>query len=113
MEAASMFQVWGGESVCGAGSMKNAELRLNATICYKSVDLTRGNIFERQRHDPEDNDVANAFFRGDKLLEELHLAKERGFVFARKFKSGDPSSLELIDKIKKYIHNSNNSNPSS
>mmetsp|Transcript_10741 Transcript_10741/g.12381 ORF Transcript_10741/g.12381 Transcript_10741/m.12381 type:complete len:586 (+) Transcript_10741:226-1983(+) len=112
MEAASMFQVWGGESLCGAGSMKNADLRLNATICYKSEDVTKGNIFERQRHDPEDNDVANAFFHGDKLLEELRLAKERGFVFARKFKSGDSSSLELIDMIKKYIHNSNHSNPS-
>jgi hypothetical protein len=107
MEAASMFQVWGGvSSTCGAGSMQNAVLRLNATICYKSEDATKGNIVERQKIGLEDSDAANAFFRGDRLVEELRLAKERGFLFARKFKSGgDRNSLKLIEMIKKNIHN--------
>lgn len=114
MEAASMFQVWGGEQACGSGSMKNALLRPNATICYLSEDATKGNFSERQQRNSvnttstggvvENNKIS--YFRGDKLLEELRLAKERGFLFARKFKSGDQSSLELIEMIKKDIHNS-------
>jgi hypothetical protein len=114
MEAASMFQVWGGEQTCGSGSMKNALLRPNATICYLSEDATKGNLFERQERNSENtnstSDVVEnhntSYFRGDKLLEELRLAKEKGFLFARKFKSGDQSSLELIEMIKKDIHNS-------
>jgi hypothetical protein len=110
MEAASVFQVWGGEQACGDGSMNNALLRPNATICYKSEDATKGNLFERQQRNSGDTaggvENKNAYFRGDKLLEELRLAKERGYLFARKFKSGDQSSLELIEVIKKSIHNS-------
>lgn len=95
MEIGSMFQVWAGEPDCG-GSMKNAILRSNSSFCYKSIDDTKGNLFERQ---------GDSYFRGDTLLEELRLTKERGFLFARKFKSGDHSSLELVEMIKKTIHN--------
>jgi hypothetical protein len=104
MEAASMFQVWGGEQACGDGSMKNALLRSNETICYKSEDVTKGNLFERQQNNSEDMGVENSYFRGDKLLDELRLAKERGFLFARKFKSDDRNSQELIKMIMKSIH---------
>ena len=105
VEAASMFQVWGGRPKCGDGSMKNALLIPNATICYQSEDVTSGNLFERQRKSINDTSIENAFFRGDKLLEELRLAKKRGFLFARKFKSTDPDSLVLIEMIKSSIHN--------
>ena len=105
VEAASMFQVWGGRPKCGDGSMKNALLIPNATICYQSEDVTSGNLFERQRKSVNDTSIENAYFRGDKLLEELRLAKKRGFLFARKFKSTDPDSLELIEMIKTSIHN--------
>ena len=105
MEAASMFQVWGGEAKCGYGSMKNALLIPNATICYKSEDLTKENLSGRQQKDTEDTSVENSYFRGDRLLEELRLAKERGFLFARKFKSTDKRSLELLEMIKTSVHN--------
>mmetsp|Transcript_28567 Transcript_28567/g.61517 ORF Transcript_28567/g.61517 Transcript_28567/m.61517 type:complete len:627 (+) Transcript_28567:133-2013(+) len=110
MEAASMFQVWGGEPKCGNGSMKNALLKPNATICYKSEDLTKQFVLERHSR-PNDSrrifidDVEHTFFRGDKLLEELRLAKQQGVLFARKFKSSDRESLELIEMIKRNIHN--------
>ncbi len=105
MDAASMFQVWGGEPNCGDGSMKNALLVPNSTICYKSEDVTSGNLFERQQKGIQDTSVENSYFRGDALLEELRMAKERGFLFARKFKSTDPRSLQLIQMIKTNIHN--------
>eukprot|EP00533_Pseudo-nitzschia_delicatissima_P010322 CAMPEP_0116091644 /NCGR_PEP_ID=MMETSP0327-20121206/7615_1 /TAXON_ID=44447 /ORGANISM="Pseudo-nitzschia delicatissima, Strain B596" /LENGTH=594 /DNA_ID=CAMNT_0003583009 /DNA_START=72 /DNA_END=1856 /DNA_ORIENTATION=+ len=105
MEAASMFQVWGGEAKCGDGSMKNALLIPNATICYKSEDLTKGNLSGRQQKDTEGTSVENSYFRGDTLLEELRLAKKRGFLFARKFKSTDQRSLELLEMIKTSVHN--------
>ena len=95
----------GGRPKCGDGSMKNALLIPNATICYQSEDVTSGNLFERQRKSVNDTSIENAYFRGDKLLEELRLAKKRGFLFARKFKSTDPDSLELIEMIKTSIHN--------
>jgi len=105
MDAASMFQVWGGESECGRGSMKNALLKPNATICYKSEDLTKGNIYERHQNDSgRTDDPSHSFFHGDNLLSELQLAKTRGFLFARKFKSGDRDSVKLIEMIKKNLH---------
>eukprot|EP00536_Pseudo-nitzschia_multiseries_P002727 jgi/Psemu1/317962/estExt_fgenesh1_pm.C_370008 len=105
MEAASMFQVWGGESECGEGSMKNALLKPNAAICYKSEDLTTGNIYERHQNESgRIDDTGHSFFRGDDLLQELRFAKERGFLFARKFKSGDRDSLKLIEMIKENVH---------
>jgi len=105
MELPSMFQVWGGEPLCGDGSMKNAILNANATLCYRSDDVTKGSLSERQRGNFEDtSNVENSYFRGNKLLEELRLAKERGFLFARKFASGDQSSLELLERIREEIH---------
>ena len=67
--------------------------------------VTPGNLLERQRNSVNDTSVENSYFRGDKLLEELRLAKERGFLFARKFKSTDQNSLDLIELIKTSIHN--------
>ena len=71
LETASMFQVWGGEPECGDGSMRNALLIPNATICYTSDDATKGNLFERQQKGVNDTSKENSYFRGDKLLEEL------------------------------------------
>ena len=107
LERASMFQVWGGKPVCGDGSMKNALLIANATTCYKSEDVTSGNIFERQQNNTSSKSHGgDPYFRGDQLLEELRLAKERGFLFARKFVSTDPESLQLLETIKTNIHHS-------
>eukprot|EP00535_Pseudo-nitzschia_heimii_P013127 CAMPEP_0197197966 /NCGR_PEP_ID=MMETSP1423-20130617/33134_1 /TAXON_ID=476441 /ORGANISM="Pseudo-nitzschia heimii, Strain UNC1101" /LENGTH=630 /DNA_ID=CAMNT_0042651795 /DNA_START=159 /DNA_END=2051 /DNA_ORIENTATION=- len=105
MGLACMFQVWGGEPVCGDGSLKNALLIPNATICYRSDDLTKGNLSDRQRNGTEGpGSVEYSYFRGDKLLEELSLAKKRGFLFARKFASRDERSLKLIEMIQQNIH---------
>jgi len=110
VEAASIFQVWGETPVCGKNTMKNSLLLATADVCYQSEDRTSGNLFERNKLNNNNNNKNDvAFFRGDQLVEELRLAKERGFLFARKFQSGDQGSLELIEIIKKTIHNNNNS----
>ena len=99
LEAASMFQVWGGESTCGT-SMGNAVLSLNASICYKNEDATEGSIVHQQSHQAGDP----VYVHGNEVLTTLKEAKKRGFMFARKFKSEDSNSMELLDLIQRELH---------
>lgn len=103
LEAANMFQVWGGGTECKS-SMNNAILSSNASLCFKNEDATNEAVRvlqtttrKRERPDP-------ILFHGDKMLEALKDAKKRGFMFARKFKSDDSSSMELLDQIEKELH---------
>jgi Core-2/I-Branching enzyme len=84
-----MYQLWGGFSHC-RGSMTNAVLEMNETICYRSEDA-RGN----------DNDM---YFRGNTLWESLRHARQQGTLFARKFHSRNVGSMQLLDKIVREMH---------
>jgi hypothetical protein len=98
LESASMFQVWGGDTTCGT-SMNNAVLSVNASICYKNEDAT--DII----HEAPSKKVGDpVYLRGDEMVQALKNAKKRGFMFARKFKSEDPVSMELLGLIQKELH---------
>jgi len=99
LEAASMFQVWGGETTCGT-SMGNAVLGTNASICYKNEDATVGSAVYQESHKAGDP----VYLHGNEVLQALKDAKKRGFMFARKFKSEDPVAMELLALIQKELH---------
>jgi hypothetical protein len=85
LEYTSMFQLWGGKEEC-MGSMSNAVLLRNASLCYRTED-------------PEREDMTSMYFYGNDLWMNLQDAKERGFLFARKFASDSAESLQLMDDI--------------
>jgi hypothetical protein len=99
LEAASMFQVWGGASTCG-GSMNNAVLSLKDDVCFRIEDARENSTF------PEvpQKQVGPLYVHGSEMLEVLKSAKKRGFMFARKFNSEDTSSLKLIGIIQRELH---------
>jgi hypothetical protein len=99
MEATSMFQVWGGETAC-AGGMRNAVLSLNASLCFKTEDAS-----ENRTVSIVGNKKGGPFYLyGHDMLKALKNAKKRGFMFARKFNSEDPSSMELLRIIQRELH---------
>ena len=97
MASAGMFQVWGGKTTCQS-SMNNAVLGMNHSICFKNEDagLLRSAGYK---------DGEPIYVWGSEILKELQKAKrERGYMFARKFKSSDEGSMELLERIRKEIH---------
>jgi hypothetical protein len=101
LEQASMWQVWGGETTCQS-SMNNAILTVNASICYKNEDATEIRQQTGQNHRSTKEEPV--YIKGDKVLDALKDAKRRGFMFARKFKSDDASSMDLLRMIQQELH---------
>ncbi len=91
----SMFQLWGGETTC-QGSMKNAVLERNESICYRMEDPYFQTTSQQQPH----------YIQGDELWDELVLARQRGYLFARKFSSDSVASVQLMNEIKEYLWDS-------
>jgi hypothetical protein len=93
LEQTSMFQVWGGESAACSGTMNNAFLSSNATLCFRSEDPgTSRNVTS-----------AEGYFHGGDMWDLLVDAKRRGFLFARKFRSDQIDSVELLNKIQSEL----------
>jgi hypothetical protein len=93
LEQTSVFQVWGGESAVCSGTMNNALLSSNATLCFRSEDPgARRNVTS-----------AEGYFHGRDMWGMLVDAKRRGFLFARKFRSDQIDSVELINKIQSEL----------
>jgi hypothetical protein len=99
LETASMFQVWGGGTTCG-GSMSNAVLSLNASLCFRTEDASKNVTIS----DVPRKEGGPFHFHGNEMLEALKNAKKRGLMFARKFNSQDPSSMELLRIIQSELH---------
>jgi hypothetical protein len=99
LEAASMFQVWGGDSSCKS-SMNNAVLSVNASLCFKTEDASENSKFSKESH----TEGVPFYLYGNEMLAALKDAKNRGFMFARKFDSEDPSSAELLGIIQSELH---------
>lgn len=88
-ERRSMYQLWGGYSTC-RGSMQNAILEMDETICYRNENF-HGN----------DGDL---YFFGNRTWDSLIEARQQGTVFARKFHSDNVGSMQLLDKIVHEMH---------
>ena len=82
----SAFQLWGGKEEC-QGSMNNAVLSLNTTLCYRTEAVYSTDMY----------------FRGSQTLEQIRLAKMNGALFARKFRSGDIDSIRLMKDIQNEV----------
>lgn len=96
---ASIFQVWGGKETCGS-SMNNAVLGVNASICFRNEDATEGSVYLEKNHVGGDA----VYFKGNETISILRKAKNRGFMFARKFSSEDSNSMKLLDLIEEKFH---------
>jgi len=82
-----MYQSWGGESSECVGTMNNAVLSRNASLCFRT-------------------EVVNAtdlYYMGDQTWNKLVDAKKRGYLFARKFDSDRKDSMELLHGIRSEI----------
>ena len=108
LDAASMFQLWGGTDQCQA-SMNNAVLTMNPQTCFRNEDATLGS--QGRNRTPQDNkkrrdDESSSalYMRGDQMFEALRQAKKRGFLFARKFRSDHAGSMELLQRIQSELH---------
>lgn len=86
LQHTSTFQLWGGKSEC-EGSMSNAVLSLNASLCYRSEDPASESLY----------------IHGDSILQELRTARERGFLMARKFRSDNQDSDQIINFIEREL----------
>lgn len=82
----SVFQLWGGGEEC-QGSMNNAVLSLNNSLCYRTEAVY----------------ATEMYFRGSETLSQLQAAKERGTLFARKFRSNDGDSIRLMKDIQDFM----------
>jgi hypothetical protein len=90
LQQTSMFQLWGGSSTECQGSMSNAVLSRNASICYRSEDPNR--------------DGRPMYFYGDSLWTEILQAKQRGVIMARKFLStAKNDNPNLIQDIQSHV----------
>jgi hypothetical protein len=99
LQQTSMFQVWGGRSSQCRGSMSNAVLSRNTSICYRSEDPNR--------------DGRSMYFYGDSLGSEIIQAKHRGVLMARKFRSTteeDPD-LMMIQDIQTHVWRQSRNTP--
>jgi len=100
LEAASMFQLWGGGSNC-EGTLGNAVLSLNASFCFLNEDASENStVLSKEAH----IQGRPFYFPGNEMLDALKDAKKRGLMFARKFDSGDPRSVELLGIIQSELH---------
>ena len=93
LEQAAIWQAWGGEAADCKSSMKNAVLTRNATVCFKVEDGTIGSRTTSLVYSH------GQYFRGNQTWEYLKNARERGILFARKFDSERPLSMELEGDI--------------
>lgn len=85
----SIYQLWGGTHSC-KGTIKNSQLDMNPVLCYRSENVATAD---------------NLTFSGDLLFDSLVKAKrDNGFLFARKFHSENPGSMELLQKIVRELH---------
>jgi thiol-disulfide isomerase/thioredoxin len=100
LENGAVWQVWGGQESCGQGTVHNAILTRNATLCFKVDDGTM------VRKDGE-----LLYIHGNEMMEYLKDAKRRGFLFARKFQSNDEESMAFLDDIKREVHETYQYNP--
>jgi hypothetical protein len=90
----SMFQVWGGSKRC-VGSMSNAVLSTDPSLFYISADPFHYNKETRQ---------PNQFcFGGNETTSVLASAKERGALFARKFRSHNALSVAMMIEIESKL----------
>lgn len=107
LQRANMWQVWGGNKEC-TSSMNNAVLTTSEDTCFRLEDATEGSIVlnttVQQLRDNRDKSQA-VYIRGNQVMDTLKEAKRRGFMFARKFRSDDVKSMELMEGIKMEIHN--------
>jgi hypothetical protein len=94
----SMFQVWGGSKRC-VGSMSNAVLSTDPSLFYISADPFHYNKETRQ--------PKQFCFGGNETISVLASAKERGALFARKFRSHNAESVAMMKEIesKLWQHN--------
>jgi len=109
LQQANMWQLWGGETDC-TSSMSNAVLSTSETICFRLEDATQGSIVLNKTMEHLRDSLKNSkavYIRGNQMMQMLKDAKQRGFMFARKFRSDDAHSLELLLRIKNEIHNDN------
>ena len=70
--------------------LKNAILNRNASMCFRLEDATMKQ--------------PKMYFLGDETMDLLKDAKERGVLFARKFRSDDPQSMVLLQDIQNEMH---------
>ena len=99
MDATSMFQVWGGDPMCTA-TMNNAVLSLDSEPCYKvedAVTLNALQIVPAKSKNP-------VYLHGNELVRAMKAAKTSGVMFARKFSSDLPSSVNLLRLIEQEFH---------
>lgn len=92
-EAGCMWQTWGGVSDKCQSSVNNAILTLNASTCFKVEDAT----LQRNTTEP-------LYIYGNQVMEYLVDAKNRGFLFARKFDSSSKESMVLLEDIRTKLH---------
>ena len=93
-----MFQSWGGGTEC-QGSMQNAVLSRNASLCYRTEDpLVQTQAAMRLPH--------GWYYQGDTTWERLRDARERGVLFARKFRSDRLDSVQLRHDIRDHLWDS-------
>lgn len=84
----NMFQLWGGEEDKCVGSMNNAVLDLNENRCFRIEALGKDEMY----------------FWGNQTWDNIVEAKKNGMMFARKFSSEQPDSIQLLEKIRKELH---------
>lgn len=92
LDPPAVFQAWGGVEECQS-SMNNALLSQNASLCYRDEDAT----------DMEGQTKSNLYFSGNETWARLVEAKQRGVLFARKFRSDNPESSVLIAAIEEEL----------
>jgi hypothetical protein len=96
-----MFQVWGGNSSVCQGTMNNAVLSTNASICFRSEDHGRRRSRGSNNNNNNNNntDQTNMYFYGNEMWDAIVDAKQRGFLFARKFRTDRQDSMDLRYRI--------------
>jgi hypothetical protein len=104
----SMYQLWGGMQPkengvmeCSKGGMKNAVLEWNHQFHSKgSIKCFRS----ENAYYKNETTQSSGFMDSTEVWEDLVRAKERGTLFARKFRSDNPRSMELLNRIVRDLH---------
>jgi hypothetical protein len=97
-----MFQVWGGNSYECHGTMNNAVLSTNASICFRSEDPGRRTI-RGNNHTNQTTTATSMYFYGNEMWDAIVDAKQRGLLFARKFHTDRPDSMEIRHRIQNEL----------
>lgn len=98
LEQASMFQLWGGMKGqdCHT-SLSNAILTTNETTCYNMPDATLSST-------TSDGGAYHYVNGSDLKMLLTSAAHDSGLLFARKFQSNVPESVQLRQWIQKHLH---------